>query len=187
MFLCTTLNSSPLHRLSFAQRSGLQLRLFLGGYLNLTASKSINRFSNTRLEPVSPGHRFLCRAFDYRKTCSYWRMSQLFYHLRKEVISYVGGERSIHISYVSSKLGGHLHFLATRSGAAYRRCTDYFHKHHCTRGVRASSCASLHFAGRRGCSCFICAIYSLSSLLEQNGVACSFLSCPYSDKLGFFG
>jgi len=32
----------------------------------LTASKSINRFSNTCLESVSPGSCFLCRVFDYR-------------------------------------------------------------------------------------------------------------------------
>ena len=153
----------------------------------LTASKSINRFSNTCLESVSPGHYFLCRVFRLSQHVPTGGCLNIYAASWMAMISYVGGERSIHISYVSSKLGGHLHFLATRSGAAYGRCTDYFHKHHCTRGVRASSCASLHFAGRRGCSCFICAIYSLSSLLEQNGVACSFLSCLYSDKLGLFG
>lgn len=158
----------------------------MGGLLNLQRQRASIDFlilvSNLSLPgPVSYAE------FSIIATCSYWRMSQHLRRLMEAMISYVGGERSIHISYVSSKLGGHLHFLATRSGAAYGRCTDYFHKHHCTRGVRASSRASLHFAGRRGCSCFICAIYSLRSLLEQNGVACSFLSCPYSDKLGFFG
>jgi hypothetical protein len=32
----------------------------------LTASKSINRFSNNCLESVSSGPCFLCRAFDHR-------------------------------------------------------------------------------------------------------------------------
>ena len=157
----------------------------MGGLLNLQRQRASIDFlitvSNLSLpDPVS------CVGLSIIATCSYRRMFEHLRRLMEAVISYVGGERSIHISYVSSKLGGHLHFLATRSGAAYRRCTAYFHKHHCTRGVRASSLASLHLAGRCGCSCFICAIYSLSSLLEQNGVVCSFLSCPYSDKLGFF-
>lgn len=48
--------------------------------------------------------------------------------------------------------------------------------------------ASLHLAGRRGCSCFICAIYSLSlsgfDMTKWCGFFISLLSLP---RLGLFG
>lgn len=87
---------------------GSQWYLLLGGLLNLTASKSINRFSNTRLDICLSRILFPVPSFSITATCSYWRMSQLFCRPAEAVISYVGGERSIHISYISSKLGGHL-------------------------------------------------------------------------------